>query len=39
VTAEKQRKYKSMHKYSLKKFGLTESRIRNDYDSIYKTFL
>ena len=37
-TAEKQRNYKSEHKYSLEKYGLNEERIRKDYDRIYKSF-
>ncbi len=38
-TAEKQRNYKSKHKYSLEKFGLDEEKIRQDYAPIYETFL
>ncbi len=38
-TAEGQRQYKSMHKYNLNKFGLTEEKIRSDCKNIYKTFL
>jgi hypothetical protein len=37
--AEKQKNYKSKHKYDLKKFGLSEDRIKKDCSSIYKTFL
>jgi hypothetical protein len=37
-TADKQRAYKSGHKYDLEKFGLTEERIRQDYAKIYETF-
>jgi omega-hydroxy-beta-dihydromenaquinone-9 sulfotransferase len=37
-TAEKQRSFKSAHKYDLQKFGLTEERIRKDYEKIYSTF-
>ncbi len=37
-TAHIQRNYKSKHNYSLSKFGLTESQIRNDCENIYKTF-
>ena len=37
--AEKQRHYKSEHKYDLARFGLTEERIRRDYAVIYDTFL
>ena len=39
ITAEEQRRYESEHKYNLKKFGLTEERIRQDCEQIYKTFL
>ena len=39
ITAEKQRRYESGHKYNLKKFGLTEERIRQDCEQIYRTFL
>lgn len=38
-TAEKQRAYKSEHKYDLDKFGLNEEKIRKDYAPIYETFL
>jgi hypothetical protein len=38
-TAEKQKNYKSKHKYDLKKFGLSEERIKKDCSSIYETFL
>ena len=38
-TAEEQKNYKSKHKYDLKKFGLSEERIKKDCSSIYKTFL
>jgi hypothetical protein len=38
-TAEKQRAYKSGHKYDLEKFGLSEEKIRKDYKPIYDTFL
>ena len=38
-TAEKQRLYKSKHKYDLSKFGLTEEQIRMDCKAIYDTFL
>ena len=37
--AEKQRNYVSKHKYNLEKFGLSESRIREDCKDIYQTFL
>ena len=39
IVAEKQRNYKSKHKYDLKKFGLTEERIKTDCKDIYNTFL
>ena len=38
INAERQRQYKSEHKYDLSKFGLTEERILKDYEKIYKTF-
>jgi hypothetical protein len=38
-TADKQRAFKSEHKYDLAKFGLTEEQIRKDYAEFYKTFL
>jgi len=37
-TAEKQRNFKSRHKYDLQKFGLSEDQILKDYAPIYKTF-
>lgn len=37
--AVKQRQYRSEHEYDLKRFGLTEERIRQDYAVIYETFL
>jgi hypothetical protein len=37
--ADKQRAYKSGHKYNLEKFGLTEERIRADCAFFYETFL
>lgn len=36
--AEKQKGYKSKHKYSLEKFGLSEERIRKDLDFVYKEY-
>ena len=39
ITSEKQRSFKSKHKYDLDKFGLTEEQIINDCDFIYKSFL
>ena len=38
-TAEAQRNYKSKHGYDLKKFGLTEEKIKRDCQFIYETFL
>ena len=38
-TAEKQRAFKSGHKYDLEKFGLSEEQIRRDYADFYTTFL
>ncbi len=35
---EKQRAYKSKHKYDLARFGLDEARIRRDYAFIYDSF-
>lgn len=37
--AEKQRQYKSKHGYDLAKFGLSEERIRSDFDFVYESFL
>ena len=37
--AEKQRNYRSKHKYDLAKFGLSEEKIRQDCSKIYETFL
>ncbi len=37
--ADKQRSYKSDHKYNLKKFGLSEDKIRQDCAFFYDTFL
>jgi len=37
--AEKQRAYKSKHKYDLSKFGLSEDKIREDCAFFYETFL
>ena len=39
MTAEKQRSFKSKHKYDLSKFGLTEQQIKDDCKVIYETFL
>lgn len=38
-TAEKQRAYKSEHKYDLDKYGLTEEQIRKDYAPFYELIL
>jgi hypothetical protein len=37
--ADKQRAYKSKHKYDLSKFGLDEATIRKDCAFVYETFL
>ena len=37
-TAEKQKNYKSKHKYDLKKFGLSEDRIKKDYSLKFDSF-
>jgi hypothetical protein len=37
--ADKQRAYKSKHKYDLAKFGLDEEKIRKDCAFVYETFL
>jgi omega-hydroxy-beta-dihydromenaquinone-9 sulfotransferase len=37
--ADKQRAYKSKHKYDLAKFGLSEEKIRKDCAFVYETFL
>tara|TARA_B100000131_G_scaffold270506_1_gene270383 strand:- start:622 stop:1716 length:1095 start_codon:yes stop_codon:yes gene_type:complete len=37
-TAQKQKQFKSEHKYDLNKFGLTEKKILNDCKPIYNTF-
>ena len=38
-TAQKQRDYKSEHRYDLEKFGLSEEQIKGDCQFIYETFL
>ena len=38
-TADKQRKFKSEHKYDLEKFGLSKQQIIEDCKPIYNTFL
>ena len=37
--AEKQRDYKSKHRYNLEKFGLSEKKIKQDCAFVYETFL
>ena len=39
ITSEKQKSFKSKHKYDLSKFGLTEQQIKNDCDSIYQSII
>ncbi|MBN1761053.1 MAG: sulfotransferase [Chitinispirillaceae bacterium] len=39
TTADKQRAYKSDHKYDLEKYGLTEEQIRKDYAPFYDLIL
>ena len=39
ITTENQRRYESGHRYNLEKFGLTEKRIQEDCEQIYRTFL
>ena len=39
LTSEKQKNFKSNHKYELAKFGLTEKQIKTDCKNIYDTFL
>ena len=38
-TSEKQKKFKSSHKYNLEKFGLNEKMIKKDCKLIYETFI
>tara|TARA_Y100000590_G_scaffold141686_1_gene162501 strand:- start:129 stop:1226 length:1098 start_codon:yes stop_codon:yes gene_type:complete len=38
-TSRKQKEFKSSHNYNLKKFGLTEEKIKKDCEKIYNTFL
>ena len=38
-TAEKQRTFKSGHKYNLEKFGLSKKQVKTDCELIYNTFL
>jgi hypothetical protein len=39
ATAEKQRQFKSEHKYDLDKFGVTAEQIKVDCAHIYETFI
>ena len=39
ATAEKQRTFKSGHKYNLEKFGLSKKQVKIDCEAIYNTFL
>ena len=39
ITSEKQKSFKSKHKYDLSKFGLTEQQIKNDCDSVYQSII
>lgn len=39
ITSEKQRSFKSNHKYDLKKFGLSEEKIKEDCKKYYETFI
>jgi len=39
ITANKQKKFKSNHKYNLEKFGLNKKMIKNDCKAIYETFI
>ena len=39
ITSDKQKKYKSKHKYDLNKFGLSEEKIRQDCKKYYETFI
>ena len=39
ISSEKQRKYKSKHKYDLSKFGLTKKKIEKDCKKYYETFI
>ena len=38
-TAEKQKTFKSGHKYNLEKFGLSDKQVKTDCEPIYNTFL
>ena len=39
ITSNKQKLFKSNHKYNLEKFGLNEDMIKNDCKDIYETFI
>ena len=39
VTSNKQKTYKSEHKYDLSKFGLTKDKIEQDCKKYYETFI
>ena len=39
IAANKQKLFKSNHKYNLEKFGLNEKMIKNDCKAIYETFI
>ena len=39
ITSDKQKKYKSKHKYDINKFGLSEEKIRQDCKKYYETFI
>ena len=39
ITSEQQKTFKSKHKYDLKKFGLSEDKIKEDCKKYYETFL
>ena len=39
ITSDKQKQFKSEHKYDLSKFGLTEQQIKDDCNAYYKTFI
>ena len=38
-TAKKQKTFKSKHTYNLEKFGLSQEKIKKDFQKIYSTFL
>ena len=39
ITADKQKKYISKHKYDLEKFGLNDEKIKKDCSLYYETFI